>query len=879
VDSDGLSTTNKFSVTVLPVNDRPTLGRLSDLIIPVNAAAQTINLAGIGSGAPNEIQLLTVSATSDRPLILPDTSVYYISPNGGGTLTLRPLPNASGSALITVTVKDDGGLANGGVDAVTRQFRVTVSGGNHPPTLSTITAQATLEDTPSAPILVGVADLDEDAEGLFAEVESSDLKLLPLSGVFLELTGTNYSLVLTPAPDRFGTAKVSFVVRDSAGASATNQFDFTVLPVNDRPTLGSVSNIIIDEDAPLQTILLTGIGTGASNEVQFLTVTAVSDKPFLLPNPAVIFTSPNSTGSLAFQPVANSNGVATITVTVKDDGGSANGGKDTFQRQFTVLVRPVNDPPTATLNSPGPGVYSSPTNLTLRSVATDIDGTVVKVEYFDGAAKLGEASGPPYQVEWPKPPLGSHSLTARAMDNEGRFGLSAPVSVFVQRLTNDLPTGDILIVRNFADPEIDRMKGYINDSSITVLDDTGFKRPPVVIVADQEGLTFSQVAKFRLVIWDDLGQTPGGIGESEVELFANVHRFGIPCYLIGEVLALKGVPINPSARAQWTEFSGLQPADSTIPPGGVLLLETNRVNELFQSSRAESSEVLPFDYPRSLTPGAFVGTTEGEARATMGGVPVLLRFPGAGLAETSARRLTQNFLITDGTAQSQEERRKLFLNGVAWLLGNYCDAVAPSLECGRLAGNGPLATCSPFTLRAEISNGGGRCSVNGTVLTQDLPANWEVLSASICSTDPDFLRGSIERTAAGLKYFVGVMPEGSIIITEVTVMARRPGIFTNAFLLRANGITSQSCSTVVEVTGTPCGDLSVVPGKRPPTLRIPAGIPAPTIILRSPDLLNWTSHLTNPPSLTLPISIPVELGKSAQFYRLIYPPNFQVECP
>ena len=36
----------------------------------------------------------------------------------------------------------------------------------------------------------------------------------------------------------------------------------------------------------------------------------------------------------------------TITVTVKDDGGTDSGVVDTFTRTFTVNVAPVNDPPT-----------------------------------------------------------------------------------------------------------------------------------------------------------------------------------------------------------------------------------------------------------------------------------------------------------------------------------------------------------------------------------------------------------------------------------------------------------------------------------------------------------------------------------------------------
>jgi len=75
-----------------------------------------------------------------------------------------------------------------------------------------------------------------------------------------------------------------------------------------------------------------------------LTITATSSNPGLIPNPTVTYASPNTTGSLTFTPVANTNGSATINVTV-NDGQAAN---NTISRSFTVNVGAVNDAPTIT---------------------------------------------------------------------------------------------------------------------------------------------------------------------------------------------------------------------------------------------------------------------------------------------------------------------------------------------------------------------------------------------------------------------------------------------------------------------------------------------------------------------------------------------------
>src|SRR5438034_2238768 len=112
--------------------------------------------------------------------------------------------------------------------------------------------------------------------------------------------------------------------------------------VNDSPTLDAIADPpAILEDAGLQTVNLSGI-TAGGGETQTLTVTASSNNTSLIPNPTVSYTSPNTTGSLSYTPVANANGSAIITVTVTDNGG----GTNTFSRTFTVNVTAVNDLPT-----------------------------------------------------------------------------------------------------------------------------------------------------------------------------------------------------------------------------------------------------------------------------------------------------------------------------------------------------------------------------------------------------------------------------------------------------------------------------------------------------------------------------------------------------
>ncbi|WP_157887198.1 Ig-like domain-containing protein [Hymenobacter sp. PAMC 26628] len=80
---------------------------------------------------------------------------------------------------------------------------------------------------------------------------------------------------------------------------------------------------------------------------------------------------------------------------------------------------------------------SAPSALTLgqavalSATAADTDGTVVKVEFYNGATKLGEATAAPYQLSWTPAAAGTYTLTAVATDNAAASTTSATVSVAV----------------------------------------------------------------------------------------------------------------------------------------------------------------------------------------------------------------------------------------------------------------------------------------------------------------------------------------------------------------------------------------------------------------------------------------------------------------
>ncbi|HOX56116.1 MAG TPA: Ig-like domain-containing protein [Candidatus Paceibacterota bacterium] len=323
-------------------NQPPTLDPVINLVFNENAGPQVVNLSGITSGATDEVQTLTVTASSSNTGLIPTPAVNYTSPDKTGTITLNPVAYANGQASITVTVND--GSTNNNM--FSRVFTASVLPVNQPPTLDalanvTVSEGAGLQSVSLSGIGSGALN---EADTLSVIASSSNPSLIPNPTVNYTSPNASGSISFTPVATANGSATITVTVNDDGVSNniVSRTFTVTVAPVNQQPTLDRPADVTIDEDAPLQTIALSGITSGAANETQTLSITAVSDDTSIIPNPTIHYTSPNPTGSLTFRPVLLANGSANITVTVNDGGASNN----LVARTFTVNVTPVNQAPT-----------------------------------------------------------------------------------------------------------------------------------------------------------------------------------------------------------------------------------------------------------------------------------------------------------------------------------------------------------------------------------------------------------------------------------------------------------------------------------------------------------------------------------------------------
>lgn len=92
----------------------------------------------------------------------------------------------------------------------------------------------------------------------------------------------------------------------------------------------------------------------------------------------------------------------------------------------------ANVPPTVILTNPATVfTFAAPVNITLGASATDSDGTVSKVEFFQGATKLGEDTNSPYSIVWSNVPPGNYAVRAVATDNEGATNQTGAMAISV----------------------------------------------------------------------------------------------------------------------------------------------------------------------------------------------------------------------------------------------------------------------------------------------------------------------------------------------------------------------------------------------------------------------------------------------------------------
>ena len=354
---------------------------------------------GVGdSGAA----ITSVAASSNNQALMPNGNLLVSGTGNVRSLQMTPLANQSGLATITVTVN----LSGGGT--LTDTFVLTVNPVNDRPSFFIAGAPAVLEDSGAQTVSNFATSItagpSEAAQTLSFNVTTNSNPTLFSVAPAISSSGT---LTYTAAPNAFGDATVTIVLKDNGGTanggvdtSTEQSFIISITPVNDAPTFTKGPNITVDEDTGFHNIMgwATGINTGPNEGSQdrFFVVTNNTN-----PGLTLLLLHVGSDGALVFQTTSNVSGTADVTIVLKDSGGTANGGVDTSAPQtFTITVNSVNDAPFtngpsfAATNQQTPLVFSGLNTISV----TDVDAAVsdpirVSLAATQGTLTLGSTAG------------------------------------------------------------------------------------------------------------------------------------------------------------------------------------------------------------------------------------------------------------------------------------------------------------------------------------------------------------------------------------------------------------------------------------------------------------------------------------------------------
>ena len=325
-DSGGLTAQTTFRLTVNPVNDPPSFTGGGDQTVDEDSGPQSVKdwATNISPGPYEGGQSLTFILNNDNNSLF--SSQPAIDADGDGELTYTPAPDANGSALVRVRLRDDGG---GDKTSSPQTFEITVNPVNDPP-LARADHYTTAED---APLHVAPADgllrndFDADDDPL-----SATLLISPTGGT-LDLAPDG-GLIFTPTLDFHGAVSFTYCVSDGLAFSAPATVTITITPVNDPP-IARADHYTTAEDVPLHVAHADGL---LRNDFD------ADDDPLsatllISPTGGTLALAPD--GGLIFTPTLDFHGAVSFTYRVSD------GLAFSEPATVTITITPVNDPPLA----------------------------------------------------------------------------------------------------------------------------------------------------------------------------------------------------------------------------------------------------------------------------------------------------------------------------------------------------------------------------------------------------------------------------------------------------------------------------------------------------------------------------------------------------
>jgi len=311
--------------------------------VRVNTAHPTVVVATAAAARVNTAFNVTltfseaVTGLTSTDISATNATVSNLNTTDNITYTATITPLADGAVSVSVPAN---AAVNTGNNGNTVSNTVTITYDVTAPVIAN--ASFDVYDNSAAGTVVGTLTATETAGSLqnWTLVTDGSGGIFALNAATGAITVQNAALLKTKAGQTFTlTVTVSDGLNTSAAAPVT--IKVLIAFINKAPKLDAIADVNVCTGTDTHTIQLTG--ATATEAGQTYTITAVSNQPFF------DALSVNASNVLSYKLKASvTTGTATITVTIKDNGGTDNGGVDTLRRSFTITV---NEVPSITISS------------------------------------------------------------------------------------------------------------------------------------------------------------------------------------------------------------------------------------------------------------------------------------------------------------------------------------------------------------------------------------------------------------------------------------------------------------------------------------------------------------------------------------------------
>ncbi len=137
-------------------------------------------------------------------------------------------------------------------------------------------------------------------------------------------------------------------------------------------------------------------------------------------------TTPTSPNGSSYSIVWDKVPANTYSITAKATDSAGN-----TSTSSPLIINVINNNPPVISLTASPLNSTAPASITLTANASDSDGTISKVDFFNGTTNIASLTQPPFTTQWNNVSAGSYTLTVTATDNLGASTVSSPVTITV----------------------------------------------------------------------------------------------------------------------------------------------------------------------------------------------------------------------------------------------------------------------------------------------------------------------------------------------------------------------------------------------------------------------------------------------------------------